>query len=52
VQELKNTFESNGNEKEERLWEDIMQEVDEDNDGMINFTEFISIMEKIATKDH
>ena len=41
--EIKNIFESQGS-KDEKLWIDVMKEVDKNNDGEINFEEFLNVM--------
>ena len=48
VDELKSIFENNGTKKEEQLWVDIMNEVDTNRDGVINFEEFVQSMTKVV----
>ena len=48
IDELKSIFESNGTKKEEKLWIQIMKEVDTNQDGVINFEEFVNSMTKVV----
>lgn len=47
LNELKSIFENNGTKKEEQLWVQIMKEVDTNNDGLINFGEFVNAMTRV-----
>jgi len=44
VDELKQAFDSTGDKKEEKLWLQIMEEVDKNKDGEISLEEFMDTM--------
>jgi calcium-dependent protein kinase len=46
VDELKATFESQGTQKDQQLWKEIMKEVDVNGDGEISYQEFTDGMRK------
>lgn len=45
-QELRDAFETH-NKKDERLWQQIMKEVDKNGDGAITMDEFSEVMNKV-----
>lgn len=52
IEELKAVFDTQGDKKDENLWEDIMSEVDKNKDNMISFEEFTEVMTEILKKQH
>lgn len=50
VDELKQVFDSTGDSKDERLWEEIMSEVDKNHDNEISFEEFCEAMKDFLKK--
>ena len=51
IEELKAAFDNHG-EKDESLWQEIMEEVDSNKDNQISFDEFINAMSSLLKKKH
>ena len=51
VDELKSAFDTHG-DKDEKIWEEIMKEVDTNDDGEISFDEFMNAMTSFLKKRH
>jgi calcium-dependent protein kinase len=50
VDELKAVFDNHGDKKDQKLWEDIMREVDSNKDNNISFEEFTDAMTGVLKK--
>jgi Ca2+-binding EF-hand superfamily protein len=52
IDELKAAFETEGHEKDDGLWSQIMVEVDKDGDGTISQDEFFEAMQAVLKNKH